>query len=41
MSDSALPIDPDRAEARVAPMPYEPPRVESVHLTPEAAEALT
>ncbi len=34
-------IDPNTAKAARGPIPYEAPRVESVELTKEAAEALT
>jgi hypothetical protein len=42
MNEKPIPQEDPQAETdRQAPLPYEPPRVQSVKLTPEAAESLT
>jgi hypothetical protein len=41
MNDPIPPDAPKRDEAKPAPEPYEPPTVQSVKLTDEAAESLT
>ena len=40
-TDDALPREPEQAEHTETPLPYEPPRVQSVKLSDEAAESLT